>query len=162
MLASTTTGIEPIYAVAYKRRYLKEGTKWRYQYAVDDVARTMIQDYGVDPEKIETAEDLANDYERRISFQADIQDYVDMGISSTINVPSFSSGSIDPKLFANVLAKYAPRLRGFTCYPDGSRGGQPLTKVPYSEVVDKLGTEFDESIEHNAICDITGGGHCGV
>ena len=29
--------------------------------------------------------DLATDYEKRIKFQADIQDYVDMSISSTIN-----------------------------------------------------------------------------
>jgi ribonucleoside-diphosphate reductase alpha chain len=35
ILAGTSTGIEPIFAVAYKRRYLKEGTKWHYQFVVD-------------------------------------------------------------------------------------------------------------------------------
>jgi ribonucleoside-diphosphate reductase alpha chain len=60
------------------------------------------------------------------------------------------------------LAKYAPRLRGFTCYPDGARGGQPLSKVDYYEAKDRLGEEFEENIEYNAICDITGGGHCGI
>lgn len=162
ILAGTTTGIEPIYAVAYKRRYLTNGTKWKYQYHVDDVARNMIELYGVNPDAIETAADLAADPERRIKFQADVQDYVDMGISSTINLPAFSGGRDDIKKFAMVLASYASRLRGFTCYPDGARGGQPLVKVEYTEVKDKLGTEFEEAVEHNSICDLTGSGHCGV
>ena len=162
ILAGTTTGIEPIYAVAYKRRYLTDGVKWRYQFHVDDVARNMIELYGVKPDAIETAADLARDPERRIKFQADVQDYVDMGISSTINLPRFGDGGNDPRAFGALLAKYAPRLRGFTCYPDGARGGQPLTKVSYEEVKDKLGEEFDEAAEHNAICDLTGSGHCGI
>jgi ribonucleoside-diphosphate reductase alpha chain len=162
ILAGTTTGIEPIYAVAYKRRYLTNGTKWKYQYHVDDVARNMIELYGVNPDAIETAADLAADPERRIKFQADVQDYVDMGISSTINLPAFSGGRDDIKKFAMVLASYASRLRGFTCYPDGARGGQPLVKVEYTEVKDKLGTEFEEAVEHNNICDLTGSGYCGL
>lgn len=162
MLAGTTTGIEPLYAVAYKRRYLTNGTKWKYQYAVDGAAQEMIQLYGADPDTIESAIDLAKDYERRIKFQADVQDYVDMSISSTINLPNPDSMAIDPEAFASVLARYAPRLRGFTCYPDGSRGGQPLTSVAYSDVVDKLGEEFEEYVELNDVCDITGrGGSCG-
>jgi ribonucleoside-diphosphate reductase alpha chain len=122
----------------------------------------MIDIYGVSPDAIETAADLAADPERRIKFQADVQDYVDMGISSTINLPSYGAGGPDVKEFASTLARYAVRLRGFTCYPDGARGGQPLVKVDYAEVKEKLGEEFDENVEHNAICDITGGGHCGV
>jgi ribonucleoside-diphosphate reductase alpha chain len=160
MIAGTTTGIEPVYAVAYKRRYLK-GTKWHYQYAVDTAAHDLIQRLGVDPEKVESAIDLAGDYERRIKFQADIQDYVDMAISSTINLPNKNEQEIDSKQFALTLAKYSRRLRGFTCYPDGSRGGQPLTSVSYKEALDKLGEEFEEYQEWNDVCDITGGGYCG-
>lgn len=165
MLAGTTTGIEPVYAVAYKRRYLVEGKRWKYQYAVDSVAKELV-DEGVNPESIESAIDLATDFERRIKFQADVQDYVDMAISSTINLPSWGSRENNPdtvKPFASVLARYAPRLRGFTCYPDGARGGQPLTSVSYSDAVERLGHEFDEHVESNDICDITGkGGSCGI
>ena len=165
MLAGTTTGIEPVYAVAYKRRYLVEGKRWKYQYAVDSVASDLIRE-GIDPDKIESAIDLARDYERRIKFQADVQDYVDMSISSTINLPAFGSKENNPdtvKPFAETLARYASRLRGFTCYPDGARGGQPLTSVHYGEAVERLGTEFDEHVESNDICDITGkGGSCGI
>ena len=153
----TTTGIEPLFAVAYKRRYLTEGTKWKFEYCVDATAQMLI-DQGINPNKIETAYQLSKDYERRIKFQADIQDYVDMSISSTINLPSWGSegnSEEDVQTFAAVLAKYAPRLRGFTCYPDGSRGGQPLTEVSYEEVEGRTGIIFDEN-------DMCKGGVCGV
>jgi len=166
ILAGTSTGVEPIFAVAYKRRYLKGQNRWVYQYVVDSAAQELISLYGADPDKVESAIDLADDYERRMRFQADVQDYVDMSISSTINLPSWGTklnneDTVDK--FANTLAKYAHRLRGFTCYPDGARGGQPLTSVPYREAVEKLGEEFEEHIESHDICDISGtGGSCGV
>jgi ribonucleoside-diphosphate reductase alpha chain len=162
LLSSTTTGIEPLYAVAYKRRYLKQGTKWHYEYVIDATAQSLIKEYGIDPESIETAASLALDPSRRIQFQADVQDYVDMSISSTINLPPWGSdGNNESKVreFAGILATYSPRLRGFTCYPDGSRGGQPITEMPYKEVVGKTGVVYQE----NDICEITGkGGSCGV
>lgn len=166
ILAGTSTGVEPIFAVAYKRRYLKGKNNWVYQYVVDSAAQELIEFYGANPDTVESALDLATDYERRIRFQADVQDYVDMSISSTINLPSWGSElNNEDKVedFANTLAKYAHRLRGFTCYPDGARGGQPLTSVPYSEAVTQLGKEFEEHIEVTDICDFTGkGGSCGI
>ncbi len=166
ILAGTSTGVEPIFAVAYKRRYLKGGTRWHYQYVVDSAAQELIDLYGTKPDKIESALDLAGDYKRRIKFQADVQDYVDMSISSTINLPSWGSklNNEDTVVdFTDTLASYAHRLRGFTVYPDSCRGGQPLTSVPYTEAVDKLGEEFEEGLETHDICDITGhGGSCGV
>ena len=166
ILAGTSTGIEPIFSVAYKRRYLKGNKTWVYQYVVDSAAQELIDLYGVNPDKVESALDLATDYEKRISFQASVQDYVDMAISSTINLPAYGTKQNNPDTvedFANTLAKYASRLRGFTCYADGSRGGQPLTAVPYKEAVSKLGEEFEEHIETHDICDISGsGGSCGT
>lgn len=163
ILAGTTTGIEPLFAVAYKRRFLTEGTKWKYQYVVDGTAKSLIEQYSVDPDKIQSALDLAEDFEKRIKFQADIQDYVDMSISSTINLPAWGTKHNNHQTvvpFAKTLAKYAQRLRGFTCYPDGARGGQPLTAVPYSEAIKHKDQIFEESHD---ICDISGkGGSCGV
>jgi ribonucleoside-diphosphate reductase alpha chain len=165
ILAGTSTGIEPIFAVAYKRRFLKSN-RWTYQYVIDGAAQELIDLYGADPEKIEGALDLAKEPERRIRFQADVQDYVDQSISSTINLPAWGTelnNEDTVKPFAQTLAKYAHRLRGFTCYADGSRGGQPLTAVPYHEAKDKLGVHFDEHVETHDICTISGkGGSCGV
>jgi ribonucleoside-diphosphate reductase alpha chain len=161
ILAGTTTGIEPLFAVAYKRRFLTDGTKWKYKFVVDGAAERVIQE-GADPTKLESAADMAQDPEKRIKFQYDVQNYVDMSISSTINLPAwgteFNNESLVPK-FASLLARYASGLRGFTCYPDGSRGGQPITPVPYSEAIHHKGVTYDEV----DICDITGkGGSCGV
>ena len=162
ILASTTTGIEPLFAVSYKRRYLTDGTKWKYEYVVDATADRLIKEYGLEADKIDTAYKLSNNYEQRIKFQADIQDYVDQSISSTINLPKWGSkGNSEERVeeFTKILAHYAPRLRGFTCYPDGSRGGQPITEVPYAEALQHKGVVYEEV----DICDITGkGGSCGV
>lgn len=158
----TTTGIEPLFAVAYKRRFLTEGTKWKYQFVVDGTADLLIKEYGVNPENIQSALDLSTDYERRIKFQADVQDYVDMSISSTINLPAWGTKDNNEEhvvRFGNCLARYANRLRGFTCYPDSSRGGQPLTSVPYEEAIKHKDVIFEEL----DICDISGkGGSCGA
>lgn len=163
ILAGTTTGIEPLYAVAYKRRYLKGSNQWHYQYVIDGTAKILINKYDLNPDEIETAVDLSNDIERRIKFQADIQDYVDMAISSTLNVPSWGFEKNNEDTVHDVarsLAKYSHRLRGFTCYPDGARGGQPLTSVSYSEALKHEGAEYME--EFNDICTIAGkGGACG-
>lgn len=166
MLAGTTTGIEPIYAVAYKRRYLTGGSKWKYQYNIDSIAQEMIDRYDTDPDSIESASDLARDVERRLKFQAEVQQYVDMGISSTVNLPSWGSEWNNPDRInetAEIVAKYAPRLRGLTFYPDGARGGQPLTSVAYGDAVNRLGEEFEETgVEFNDVCSITNrGGYCG-
>jgi ribonucleoside-diphosphate reductase alpha chain len=69
ILAGTTTGIEPLFAVAYKRRFLTEGTKWKYQFVVDGTAEALIKQYGTDPNKIESALDLSSNYEQRIKFK---------------------------------------------------------------------------------------------
>ena len=158
MIAGTTTGIEPLFAVAYKRRFLKGSKRWMYQYVVDGTAKTVIEESGIDPEKIDTAYGMANDFERRIRFQADVQDYVDMAISSTINIPSWGSEQNNPdkvKDFAKTLSKYAHRLRGFTVYPDGSRGGQPITECSYKEAI----SHGDHVYEENDSCK---GGVCGL
>jgi len=160
ILAGTTTGIEPLFAVAYKRRYLVGGSEWKYEYVVDATAEDIINTTGVDPESIETSMSLVDNFEQRVAFQADVQDYVDMAISSTINLPSWGTEKNNEsrvKEFATTLAKYAPRLRGFTAYPDGSRGGQPLTVCSYAEAKNNAGLVFEEN--GDAAC---GGGICGV
>ena len=164
MVAGTTTGIEPIFAVAYKRRYLVNN-RWHYQYTIDHTAQTLIDLYGLNPDNIETSFDLAKDPERRIKFQADIQRYVDQGISSTINLPKWGSkwnNEDKVKDFAKILAKYATQLRGFTCYPDGARGGQPLVPVAYEEAINKIGKEYiEDNTVYTDVCDLTKGGVCG-
>ncbi|MBB1074498.1 hypothetical protein HUU62_08750 [Rhodoferax sp. 4810] len=149
LLAGTTSGLEPLYAVAYKRRWI-DGDKRRYQLVIDKTAQDLIQSLGItDPDNIETAIDLANDVERRIAFQAELQrDYVDNCISSTINLPAWGSelnNQSTVKDTAKLIAKYARDLRGLTFYPDGARGGQPITRVEYAEAIGNENVTFEEN-----------------
>ena len=159
ILAGTTSGIEPIYAVAYRRRYLTDGTRWKHQFVVDGTAESLIND-GIKPEGIESAVDLAADPERRIKFQYELQKYVDHAISSTINLPQwgteFNNEDKVPE-FAKIVKKYASGLRGLTLYPDGSRGGQPISTVPYNDANSKRGVIFEDNSEEqclSGVCNI--------
>jgi ribonucleoside-diphosphate reductase alpha chain len=105
---------------------------------------------------------LAEDVERRLSFQAHMQKYVDHAISSTINLPEWGSESNNKNTvqnFGKILMKYLPQLRGITAYPNGARDGQPLTPVHWATAVKHVG---EIMIESGDICSISGkGGACG-
>jgi len=155
ILAGTTSGVEPIYAVAYRRRYLTDGTRWKYQFVVDGTAESLIQD-GIKPDDIESAVDLSADPERRVKFQFELQKYVDHAISSTINLPAWDQSQNRVDEFAKIVRKYAHGLRGLTLYPDGSRGGQPITSVPYEEAHSKRGVVFEDNSEEQCLSGVCG------
>ena len=158
ILAGTTSGVEPIYAVAYRRRYLTDGTRWKHQFVVDGTAQALI-DGGINPDKIESAVDLASDPERRIKFQYELQKYVDHAISSTINLPAWGTelnGEHTVDQYATTIAKYASGLRGLTVYPDGARGGQPITSVPYEEANAKRGVIYEDNSEEQCLSGVCG------
>ena len=70
-----------------------------------------------------------------------------MAISSTINLPQWDSrwnNEDTAKNLAKTISKYCSGLRGITVYPDGSRGGQPLTEVSYEEAMRHKGVVFAE------------------
>jgi ribonucleoside-diphosphate reductase alpha chain len=159
IVGETSTSLEPIFCAAYKRRYAK-GDVWAYEYVIDPTAKKLV-DIGVRPENIEDAYSLAADVERRVAFQAWFQQYVDHGISSTINLPAWgtefnNAGRVQG--FGNMLIEYLPELRGITVYPDGARGGQPLNPVLYKTAMKHVGQVFFEQAD---ICDLTRGGGCG-
>jgi len=157
--AETTTGGEPMLCAAYKRRYLKHQI-WNYQYVIDPTAKKLIEK-GVDPDQIEDAYTLAEDVERRVAMQVWLQQYVDHAISSTINLPSWGSPTNNAdtvQKFGTMLIRHLPHLRGLTCYPDGARGGQPLTPIRYQTAIKHEGEIFEE---HGDVCSLTKGGTCG-
>ena len=156
ILAETTSGMEPMFAPAYKRRYVKDN-KWVYQYVIDSAAERLAQK-GIDPDTVDCAYSLAQEPARRLEMQAWLQGFVDHGISSTINLPARSEQRFTVSEFGETLMEYLPRLRGITTYPDGSRGGQPLTVVPYALAKDWEGVEIEEVGNESACV----GGVCGI
>lgn len=155
IIAESSTGLEPLFCKSYLRRYYKDG-KWLSQYVVDGSVKRLLSQ-GVKLEDIQDSYDLS--FKQRVKFQADVQNYVDMAISSTCNMASWGSELNNENtvaLNAEILLKYAKRLRGFTVYPDGCRGGQPLTKVDLKEAMANEGVVFEEN-ETQCV-----GGVCGV
>lgn len=158
ILAETTTSAEPMFAAAYKRRVRSAGAfgdAVEYEYVVDPTAARLVAN-GTDPSIIEDAYTLSLNVERRIEMQAWLQQFVDHGISSTVNLPGVIADPEEQREFGQMLMKYLPRLRGITAYPDGARGGQPLTMVPLEYALDKTGVRFEENEERCV------GGACGV
>jgi ribonucleoside-diphosphate reductase alpha chain len=155
ILSETTTGIEPLFCKSYKRRYLKDGV-WHYQYVVDGAVKRLL-DAGVKIEDIKDSYDIS--FKDRVKFQADVQQYCDMAISSTCNISQWGSKTNSEHTLeenSKILLKYAKRLRGFTVYPDGARDGQPLTRVDLKEALAKEGTVFEERVNEctNGVCGI--------
>lgn len=130
IVAETTSGCEPLMAPAYERRYRSHRMAYETQVVIDPVA-LRLQKQGIPVE--EYAWNIPA--ERRIAFQAMLQGYVDNAISSTVNLPDTHQ---DPVAFGETLMKYLPLLRGITCFPNGSRGLQPITPV-----------SMDYALQHN-------------
>ncbi len=154
IIAETTTGIEPVFCKAFKRRYLN-GTTWQHQYVIDPtVAR--LEAEGVDPDTVEDAYMLALETDRRLEMQRFVQQHVDHGISSTVNLPYPMTDEREQLEFGEQLLTVLPDLRGITCYPNGARGGQPLEAVGYDFAKRQEGLVF-ESSEETCV-----GGVCGT
>jgi len=156
IIAETTTGIEPLFCKSYKRRYLAEENKWQYQYVVDGTVKRLMEK-GVKTDQIRDAYDIS--FKERVKFQADVQNYVDMAISSTCNLPQWGTelnneSNVEEK--AKILLTYAKRLRGFTVYPDGAIHGQPLERIDLESALKAEGQVFEE-IETECV-----GGVCGL
>lgn len=161
IIAETTTGIEPLFCAAYLRRYndtseLKKGRDKavKGEVVVDGAVKRLLAK-GIKPSEIYDAYSLS--FEERVRFQADVQDYVDMAISSTCNMPSWGSTMNNEDTVAKraeTLLQYAPRLRGFTCYPDGARGGQPLTPMYLEVALEDEGKVYEMTEQEcvNGVC----------
>lgn len=155
ILAESSTGIEPLFCKAYKRRYYKNDN-WQYEYVVDGAVKRLLN-MGVKLEDIKDSSDIS--FKERVKFQADVQNYVDMSISSTCNMPAWGTENNNESTvegYAKTLLKYAKRLRGFTCYPDGCMAGQPLERVELKLAMEQEGKIYEEK-EHACV-----GGVCGV
>ena len=160
IVAETTTGIEPVFCAAYKRRYWRGTTLVEYQYVLDPTAKRLVES-GISPDAIEDAYTLSENVERRVEFQAWIQRWIDHGVSSTLNLPAWGTehNNQDKAMpFGNMLIKYLPQLRGITAYPDGGRSGQPLTPIKYHTAAKHAGQVFVETVD---VCDLKGGS-CGA
>jgi ribonucleoside-diphosphate reductase alpha chain len=155
IIGETTTSAEPVLWAAYRRRFLDKG-EFKYQFVLDPTVERMRKEYGIEPDEIETAYTLAMNVEKRIKFQAELQEYVDHGISSTINLPYPVTDQAEVRMYGETFMEYLPKLRGFTVYPDGARAGQPFEAATYYEASRSLGVTFEESRDQQCASGICG------
>lgn len=135
----TTSGIEPVFHTAYQRTV---NTLKTQQYSDGYIKETVVEpivqkwiEQGYDVRDIDTAYTLSQSVdgiERRIKFQAYVQQFVDNAIASTVNLPAYAPGIEDT--IALILLRYLPQLRGITFYPDGARDNQPVVPVDIGDV----------------------------
>lgn len=141
IIADCSSGIEPLYALAYIRKavgeelpiinsYLEEIAKEEGFYSealMKEIAQTgTVQNNEKVPEKIQklfkTA--LEIDYEWHVKMQAAFQKYTDNAVSKTINLPNSATRDDVKKAF---LLAYELGCKGLTVYRDGSRVEQVLS-----------------------------------
>jgi len=143
MIADCSSGIEPIFALAWTKQNILEGKTMhyfnsyfeddaeKYEFASPDLRHYLIdggsiQDRTDVPEWIKQIYGTTIDIlpEDHINMQAVFQEECDAGISKTINLPS--SASIEDVANAYSLA-WQTRCKGITLYRNGSRLKEVLT-----------------------------------
>lgn len=156
MVLGVSTGIEPIFAPVYKRRW-RTGTDgvWNETVVIDPLFKHLYL-LGRDVSHCVGAYDVTP--EEHIKTQAVVQTFIDSAVSKTCNLPSdFKSDT----LFEELLT-HANDMKGFTFYRAGSRGNEPLEVIDYTSIdLDKLiqdgnVQELAESVEtcKSGVCEL--------
>lgn len=144
MIADTSSGIEPVFAIAYMKNVM-DGTKLYY---INEVFEHVLKVRGIYSEElmqkviengsIQGIEEIPKDIrevfvisydissESHLKIQAAFQKYTDLAVSKTINLPN--TASVEDVKHAYLLA-WKLGCKGVTVYRDGSRGEQVLNII---------------------------------
>ena len=156
MLHGVSSGIEPIFAAMYNRRY-RQANVWKEQLVVDPLFEKW-HDQGKPLGNFVGAYDVAP--EDHIKVQATVQKYMDSCISKTINLPATATA----EEFSQAALDYAPYLKGLTVYRAGSKGNEPLEAIALTdENIERHMKKGDKTaaIETGEACSLAGG-DCGA
>ena len=141
IIANCSSGIEPVFALAYKRANILDGEEffevnWIFENAlkqrglyseklIEKIAETgSIQKFDL-PEEMKRVFKCALEIapEWHVRMQAAFQKFTDNAVSKTINLPNSATRLDVEKAF---LLAYELRCKGITVYRDGSREEQVL------------------------------------
>ena len=153
ILAQTSSGIEPVFMLSYKRRkkingdidkdikadFIDEmGDKWQEFNVYHPKLKMWMNitgetDINKSPYAGSTAPEI--DWVKRVQMQALIQKYVTHSISSTINLPENVSVEKVGEIY---LKSWELGLKGITVYRDGSRNGVLVSNEPVKEKITQV------------------------
>ncbi len=143
IIANCSSGIEPAYALAFRRRNILDGEEF---FEVNSVLEDCLRDEGIYTDEliskiaeagtIQDIEEIPEDLKRifkcsldispewHVKMQAAFQKYTDNAVSKTINLPNNATRKDVEDAF---LLAYDLDCKGVTVYRDGSREEQVLS-----------------------------------
>jgi ribonucleoside-diphosphate reductase alpha chain len=127
IVCGVTSGIEPMYAPAYLRRWWV-GDERREETVVHPLFQRYVSE-GRDVSHFQGAYQLS--LRDHLEMQRVVQRHIDNAVSKTINLVPGTS----PEELSDALMEYFPELKGVTVYPEGSRENQPLTPIPADQAI---------------------------
>ncbi|MFI5404436.1 MAG: adenosylcobalamin-dependent ribonucleoside-diphosphate reductase [Candidatus Gagatemarchaeaceae archaeon] len=140
ILAGTSSGVEPVFALAYTRRSksLSEGEfKVFHPLVKEYMGRTGAKNEAQLPNYFVTSHEIRP--EMRVKMQATIQKHIDTAISSTVNLPQ----EITPEEVENIyLMAWRLGCKGITVYREGSREGI-LETIKVAKKTEAPATSFE-------------------
>ena len=143
LIAGTTAGIEPMFAIAYTRavigrrllevnpcfdRLARDRGFYHHDLIAEIARRGGVRDYPRLPAEVRAAFPTAAEItpQWHLRMQAAVQRHVDAAVSKTINLPA--DATVDD-VRAIYLAAWKAKVKGITVYRYGSRQGQVLSYV---------------------------------
>jgi len=136
ILSSTSSGIEPVFAAGYKRKYFADSEDSnerviKEEIVVDPLFESLYLE-GVDLDSFVSSHEIS--VEDHLRMQVTVQKHIDNAVSKTINLPN----DYPIEKYGDLLLKYAPQCKGTTVYRSGSRGNEPLVPLTIEEAVKNL------------------------
>ncbi|MCA0363664.1 MAG: adenosylcobalamin-dependent ribonucleoside-diphosphate reductase [Bacteroidetes bacterium] len=158
LLAQTSSGIEPVFLMGYKRRRKVNPNDPSVKVAFVDDTGDSFEEFDVWHHKIAEWMDVTGqkdaakspyagstspeiDWMKRVEMQSLVQKYTTHSISSTINLPNDVSVEKVGEIY---LESWEKGLKGITVYRDGSRSGVLISNDEKPKEETK-----EEVIEHN-------------
>lgn len=124
MVLNVSSGVEPIFAPLYERRF-REGNVTRKEIVADPL---FVEYYNSNKsmDHFRGAHDIS--VANHLALQSTIQKYIDSAISKTTNLPK----DYPVEELSEIILEYAPYVKGFTIYRQGSKGNEPLRPLDIS------------------------------
>ncbi|ORB87657.1 ribonucleoside-diphosphate reductase, adenosylcobalamin-dependent [Mycobacterium kansasii] len=156
LIAGTTAGIEPMFAIAFTRaivgrqllevnpcfdRLARDRGFYRDELVAEIAQRGGVRGYPRLPAEVRaafpTATEIAPQWHLRM--QAAVQRHVDAAVSKTVNLPA--AATVDD-IRAVYLAAWQAKVKGVTVYRYGSREGQVLSYAAPEPVLARVDSGF--------------------